>query len=176
MAGEIFQNSQVDMTSLPSAEDIVWMPLEPGYKRMLLLLAIFQFAVLITILSVILPFVDLPGWAATVALIVVVLGSLLQVVAIVKGFPYKGYALRMHDMLYRTGWLYKKQVAVPLNRIQHVDIRQGLFERTFGLSRLNIYTAGGESSDITIPGLREPVAQQLKTYILKETGMQDEEE
>jgi membrane protein YdbS with pleckstrin-like domain len=72
--------------------------------------------------------------------------------------------------------LYKQQIAVPFNRIQHVDIRQGILERAFGLSKLNVYTAGGQSSDITIPGLRDDQAQRLKEYILRETTTQDEQE
>jgi hypothetical protein len=100
---------------------------------------------------------------------VVIVFTILQLISIYKGFVFKGYALRMHDILYKSGWLYKKQIAIPFNRIQHVDIRQGLFERAFGLSKLNVYTAGGQGSDITIPGLLDDDARKLKEYILRET-------
>lgn len=176
MTQEIFQNGQVDISLLPTATDLTWKPLESGYRQMLLLLAALQFAVLVAVISLVLPFTDLPAWVPFIGLAAVALIAAVQVLSIVKGFPYKGYVLRTHDLLYRTGWLFKKQVAVPVGRIQHVDIRQGIYERAFGLYKINIYTAGGESSDITIPGLREQDAQRIKTFILNETALQDEEQ
>jgi len=176
MAQLIFENGQVDLSSLPSAEHLDWSPLETSYKRLLLLSTAFGSAVLIAAVSFVLPFAQLPPWIPLGAVGLILLIGAVQVLAVLKGFPYKGYAVRMHDLLYRTGWLYKKQIAIPFTRVQHVDIRQGLFERFFGLYRLNIYTAGGESSDLTIPGLPEHKAQRLKEYILRETIARDEEE
>jgi membrane protein YdbS with pleckstrin-like domain len=176
MEQHIFRNAQVDISLLPSAFDLQWMPLQRAYRRLLLLSTAFGCAVFIAIISLSLPLLNLPGWIPLTAMGVVLAVTAIQVLGIVKGFPYKGYALRQHDMLYRTGWLYKKQIAIPLIRVQHVDIRQGLFERVFGLYRINIYTAGGDSSDLTIPGLLEIEAQRLKEYILKETTSGDEEE
>jgi membrane protein YdbS with pleckstrin-like domain len=47
------------------------------------------------------------------------------------------------------------------------------------LSSINIYTAGGSSSDMTIPGVRTADAQQMKEYILESAHIKtnhDEEE
>ncbi|HLF65197.1 MAG TPA: PH domain-containing protein [Saprospiraceae bacterium] len=176
MQQEIFQNVQIDLSLLPSAGGLDWKPLQQSYRRLLLLSVGLWCAVLIAGITIAIPVTQLPTWVPLLAYAVVIVFSLLQVIFIIKGFPYKGYALRMHDILYKTGWLYKKQIAVPFNRIQHVDIRQGVFERAFGLSKLNIYTAGGQGSDITIPGLLDEEAQHLKEYILRKTTAQDEEE
>lgn len=164
------------MALLPTADGLSWRPLEPAYRRLLLLSTAFSCAVFIALISLILPFTGLPMWVPLASVGFVLAFTLFQVFAIMMGFPYKGYAVRVRDVLYRTGWLFKKQIAVPLTRVQHVDMRQGMFERLFGLYRLNIYTAGGESSDITIPGLLEMDAQRLKEYILRETTWRDEEE
>jgi membrane protein YdbS with pleckstrin-like domain len=176
MEQEIFQNTQVDLSQIPSATSVDWQPLQVAYRRILILSVISWTAFFVVAITITIPFVNVPQWVPLLAYALVALLSALQLFFIAKGFPFKGYALRMHDILYRSGWLYKQQIAVPFNRIQHVDIRQGIFERAFGLSKLNVYTAGGQSSDITIPGLREAEAQRLKEYILRETIQQDEEE
>lgn len=176
MMQEIFRNAEVDLGQLPSAEDLSWRPLEPAYRRLLLLSTCFSCAIFVGLTMLILPFAGVPMWIPMAAVGLVLLITAVSVIAILKGFPYKGFALRARDILYRTGWLFKKQVAVPFMRVQHVDIRQGAFERLFGLYKINIYTAGGESSDITIPGLLETDAQRLKEYILRETTWRDEEE
>jgi membrane protein YdbS with pleckstrin-like domain len=176
MQQEIFQNHQVDLAQIPSAGEITWKPLQAAYRRILILSAVSWSAFFIVGITIAIPFVNMPDWISLLAYLLVVFLAIVQLAFIVKGFPYKGYALRMHDILYKSGWLYKQQIAVPFNRIQHVDIRQGVFERAFGLSKLNVYTAGGQGSDITIPGLPEDEAQRLKEYILRETTQQDEEE
>ncbi len=176
MQQEIFQNSQIDIALLPSVNDLEWKPLQPSYRRLLLLSTALWCAVFIAGITISIPLINLPIWISLLAYAVVIVISLLQLLFIVKGYPFKGYGLRMHDILYKTGWLYKNQIAVPFNRIQHVDIRQGVFERAFGLSKLNVYTAGGGGSDITIPGLLDEEAQRLKEFILRKTTVQDEEE
>jgi uncharacterized protein len=175
MAQEIFENTEIRLTELPSVDTLQWHPLERIYRRMLLLLAAFRCAVLVTVVVVIMPFVDIPAWIPLAVVCAILVVTLVQVLFIVQGFPYKGYAVRSRDVLYRTGWLFKRQIAIPLSRLQHIEVRQGILERLFGLSRINIYTAGGESSDLTIPGLPEQDAQRLKEYILRETTVSDEE-
>ncbi|MDX1479761.1 MAG: PH domain-containing protein, partial [Saprospiraceae bacterium] len=71
--------------------------------------------------------------------------------------------------------LYKRQTTIPFTRIQHVDVRQGVLERSYDLGKLNIYTAGGQGSDLSIPGLRFDEAQRLKAFILGKVT-EDEEE
>ncbi|HEY3385534.1 MAG TPA: PH domain-containing protein, partial [Saprospiraceae bacterium] len=73
------------------------------------------------------------------------------------------------DITYKSGWLWKSMVTVPFNRVQHCDLRQGLLDRRFGLSKLTIYTAGGQSTDLMIPGLLPETAEKLKTFILAST-------
>jgi membrane protein YdbS with pleckstrin-like domain len=171
MQQEIFQNGQVDLAALPSVADLTWKPLQASYKKLLLLSVGLWCAVFIAGITIAIPLMRVPVWVPLLAYALVILLSIVQVVFVIKGFPFKGYALRQHDILYKYGWLYKNQIAVPFNRIQHVDTRQGIFERSFGLSKLNIYTAGGQGSDITIPGLLDADAQQLKEYILRQTAV-----
>jgi len=57
--------------------------------------------------------------------------------------------------------------SIPFNRIQHTEVNQGPLGRMFDLARVQIFTAGGSSSDISIPGLKVEEAHQLKDHITK---------
>jgi len=83
----------------------------------------------------------------------------------ILGFPKKGYLLRERDVSYKTGIIYYKQISVPFNRVQHVEVSQGVLGKIFHLSSVKIYTAGGNASDLSIPGLSVADAQKLKTFI-----------
>ena len=80
------------------------------------------------------------------------------------------YLLRDHDVVYRKGVFWKKEIAVPFNRVQHIETERSLFERWFSLSELKLFTAGGHSADLVIPGLSLSDAERIKEYILSRTG------
>jgi len=65
------------------------------------------------------------------------------------------------------GVFWKHRIAVPLARIQHVDVTQGPIERFFSLGSIVVYTAGSQHSDIRLNGLDHQVAKELKDHILK---------
>ena len=117
-----------------------------------------------------------PMWVDVLVIGFWTLLGITQLVFIFKGFKYKGFAIRERDLTFKKGWLFKKQVTVPFKRIQHVDIKQGVIERAYGLARLNVYTAGGNASDLSVPGLLINDARQFKSYILGVLEADDEEE
>ncbi len=80
------------------------------------------------------------------------------------------YAVREHDLLVRSGVLFRRWSSIPLGRIQHVDTRQGPLERALGLSRLQVYTAAGMSADGSIPGLAEEDAERLRDELSRRGG------
>lgn len=60
------------------------------------------------------------------------------------------------------GIIIQKRTIIPLNRIQHVDTKQGPIYRKFGLSSLNISTA---ATTHEIPALDHETAAHLRTMI-----------
>lgn len=80
------------------------------------------------------------------------------------------YMVREQDLLVQTGVLFRRWSAIPHNRIQHVDTRQGPLERVFGLSRLLVFTAAGMSADGSIPGLRTEDAEALRDLLSRRGG------
>jgi len=88
----------------------------------------------------------------------------------------KSYVLRQKDISYRTGVFFRDWITIPFSRVQHCELSRGILERTFGLAQLHVYTAGGSSSDISIPGLRDDVAMQMKEFVISKIKDLDEEE
>jgi hypothetical protein len=98
--------------------------------------------------------------------ILVPLVSALLIVSSVIGFRKKGFAFRDHDVLFRYGILATNTTIIPYNRIQHVSLHEGLVSRYFGLARIEIFTAGGSSSDLEIPGIKKEQAENIKQLLM----------
>lgn len=82
------------------------------------------------------------------------------------GYKKKGYAFRNHDVIYRHGIIATTTIVIPYNRVQHVAIHEGFISRLFGLAQMEIYTAGGNSSDIAIPGIAREEADNIKFLLM----------
>jgi membrane protein YdbS with pleckstrin-like domain len=76
-----------------------------------------------------------------------------------------GFVLRPEEIYMEHGVLQHVRTIVPLRRIQHVDVSQDLIEREFALGRLVVHTAGSRSSDVVIPGLPLPDAEEIRDKI-----------
>lgn len=95
-----------------------------------------------------------------------ILGILFLVFTVeLIGFKYRGYAVRSKDVSFRSGWLYHRMTTVPLNRVQHCEFTQGPLGRLFDLATVKVFTAGGNSSDLDIRGLRKENAIKLRDHI-----------
>ncbi|HEU4418578.1 MAG TPA: PH domain-containing protein, partial [Planctomycetota bacterium] len=68
------------------------------------------------------------------------------------------------------GILFVEERAVPVKRMQHIDLVRGPIERLFGLATLVVYTAGNEGSAFRVPGLKASRAQELRDLIVQARG------
>ncbi len=175
MEQKIFINQQVDLSILPSVEDLDFTGLETDFKRLQHIVALIFIGIVLVGLVILFWLAETPLWISAFMIIGWIILGIVIMAIISKTFPYKGYAVRTRDLVYKKGWLYKKQITVPFSRIQHVDIKQGVLERKFKLGTLNLYTAGGQSSDLTIPGLNIDDARRFKSFILGVMESDEEE-
>ena len=106
--------------------------------------------------------------------IIIILFIILILVTSYLGFKKKQFKLRKHDLIYKTGLWWKSETSIPFVRVQHSEVIQGPIERLFNLAKLKLYTAGGHSSDLSIPGLNPQKAEELKNFITNR--IQEEEE
>lgn len=164
---DFFENNNIPIHELPSVDAVEWTGLEKAYKPFMHIRNAIFYLILSSGLAGV---YFLKSDEENLSWILWILGLIAlfwiaSIVLVIVGFPRKGYALRQHDILYKTGYINMRMTTVPMNRIQHVELRQGLLYRIFGLSRLMIFTAGGNSSDLSIPGLKPGTAEELKAYI-----------
>jgi uncharacterized protein len=174
-----FENQQMDINQLPRLSELSFQGLEKGYLNVMLLrLTIFSAALIIAlvILYIFQPIDDVHSIGYLVFLMLGVFYVIWRYIVIVKGFNNKAYALRRRDIVYKTGWLWKSMTTTPFNRVQHISIEQGPIERKWNLARLKLYTAGGSTSDLSIPGLDHSTAQELKEFIAQKTRLGESEE
>jgi len=170
-------NPQVDLSFIPDVETLTYQPLENRYKTALYIFAVVSTLIFTAIVS--LPFfvekIEIPDWVIYIAAGLLLMRTIWIFLKITFGFKYKKYALREKDIIFHTGWLWRHSTIVPFNRVQHLRIDQGPIERKFNLSRLKIFTAGGNSSDLSIPGLDPLTSEKLKQHIVAKTGADEEE-
>jgi membrane protein YdbS with pleckstrin-like domain len=103
------------------------------------------------------------GWVV-LALVVVV--TVVRLVVASRRIRSIGYVLRQDDLVLRRGILFFRLVAVPYGRMQLVDVNRGPVARVLGLAELRLVTAAA-ASNVTIPGLPEAVAAELRDRLVE---------
>lgn len=167
----LFENNDINLDNLPKAENITFTPLKPAFKTLLFLnWGVFFLILYIAAFCSVYFFqseIKIETWWIVVTYSIISLLFIGKIIVIQYGFPKKGYRLRDHDIVYRTGLINRRLTAVPFNRIQHSEIRQSVVARIFGISKIKIFTAGGNTSDLSINGLLPETAQKIKDYLSK---------
>lgn len=80
-------------------------------------------------------------------------------------FKYHGCTVFHNGLQVTMGAWRKQTVFLPLSRIQHADMVQGMIERKYDLAHLVVHTAGAVQSDIKIKGLSPEVAMRLSRQL-----------
>ncbi|NVK26803.1 MAG: PH domain-containing protein [Flavobacteriia bacterium] len=174
---DLFSNVSINPNDLPAIEEVDYQGISPKYKSMQLVVTLI-IVVLIAIGGTATTFSLQEGqilsWSIMGAVMVIFFS--LRTLLVNLGFRWKGYALREKDLIYRSGLIWRKVVIIPFARIQHGELSEGVFERYYGLKKIRVYTAGGSSSDLTIPGLPKERAEQLRKFIMDRVIEEAEEE
>jgi membrane protein YdbS with pleckstrin-like domain len=76
------------------------------------------------------------------------------------------YVLDHDGIEIRSGVIWRVITNVPRSRVQHIDVSQGPIERSYGIGRLVIFTAGTHHSRVELPGLDHAVAFGLRNHLL----------
>ena len=81
-------------------------------------------------------------------------------------YRHTSYMLDAEGIEIRSGVWWRRIISVPRSRVQHIDVSQGPMERSYGLGRLVLYTAGTAHSRVELPGLSYAVAFALRNHLL----------
>jgi uncharacterized protein len=163
---ENFTNETINISELPKFEAVQFAVLHKSYWKVILINIIGFFLILITGAGIALAFVEelIPY---RVEIIVAISVLLLLIIFFTRlSFNKKGFAFRNHDVLFKHGVIATNTIVIPYNRVQHVALHEGLISRYFGLAKIEIFTAGGVSSDIEIPGIEKEQAENIKQLLM----------
>lgn len=163
-----FSNQQIDTGTLPKAAELELQRLPMEHRREVLTQSLITVAIfcLLSLVPLVTPLHDKIGGFAYFPLgLVLLLGGLFTSLALVR-YRHKGYALREHDIAFRTGLIWRKTTILPFDRVQHAEVTQGPLQRRFGVSTLKFFTAGGSSVDLKIEGLLADEAERLRAAVL----------
>jgi hypothetical protein len=163
-----FTNDPIDIEALPNYEQVPLKTLNPKYWNVVMIhsgIFLFLLAAGITALLVFNP-------AAKQHIILfsslyIVFAALL-IILNRADISRRGFAVRDKDIIYRNGIIALTTTIVPFSRIQHIALHQGLFSRIYGLGALNIFTAGGSSGSLHIPGIEIEEARRIKEMLMKQ--------
>ena len=76
-----------------------------------------------------------------------------------------GYRIDAEELHIAHGVWTRIETAVPLARVQHIDVSQGPIERRFGVCRLVLHTAGTMNSRVVLPGLTRETAEAVRDEV-----------
>lgn len=173
----MFTNTDIDIDTLPKVEQHSFNPFDNRYHSVMIIKSGI-FSLILVVLYVIFFYIKIIediSFLKLPFLIVLILIVLLNMNVSYFGFKKKKYKLRQHDLIYKSGLWWRSETSIPFVRVQHSEVIQGPIERLFGLSKLKLYTAGGQTSDLSIPGLKPVKANELKEYITKKISLEEEE-
>lgn len=163
---EQFINQTIDTTQLPKFEEVNFSKLHPSYWKVMLINLLLIFAIIAIAMGLFIYTMDEKieylleiGIAVGVALLLILFFTRIS-------FNKRAFAFRNHDVLYRHGIIATNTIVIPYNRIQHVALHEGWLSRIFGLAAVEIFTAGGSSSDIEIHGIEKEQAENIKQLLM----------
>lgn len=167
-AARAFSNEVIDAAALPDFRRAALERVSARFAPYAMISSAI-FWLLLVIASVVgprLPMVEfeLPTWLPLVP------ASALIWFATVAGLDARRrrWALREHDLIYRSGLIWQSTAILPFSRIQHVETASGPLERLFGLMRVKCFTAGGLAADLTVEGLEHDDARRVRQYLLEQ--------
>lgn len=164
----VFTNAGISLEEIPSAVSVEWQPVEPGLRKVKLLSWLMLWLVVFigwVVLTILVDEFHTSGVLIGVSSGLLLL-SIFHLITQLKSVQYKAYAIRDHDLLYRTGWIIRSVRTCPFNRVQHCSVSSGILSRKFGVSTLRLYTAGGNDADVRIQGLKPEIANNLREWIV----------
>ena len=173
---EPFINETIDTSQLPKYEDVVLTPLHPSYFKIIIFNIGLVFAILAIAAGAGFYYIqELEPYRIIITVVYIVI-LLFTIFINVVSFKNRGFAFRAHDVIYRSGAIATTTTIIPYNRVQHVAVHEGLLSRKLGLAAVEVFTAGGNSSDIQVPGIDKDQAEKIKYLLMGKINPQQDEQ
>ena len=120
------------------------------------------------IIAAILYFTPLFTYSIVRIAFLIVLGLSVADCLITPFFRYRRYRYMIDEecIYIREGFLWVTETIVPLERLHKIELAQGPIDRFFGLTKVNVTTAGGDATIRFLDyALAQTITDSLKTKI-----------
>lgn len=87
-----------------------------------------------------------------------------------RAYVSTGYRVSDRLIEHRRGVYWRTTVAIPLSRLQHVDLQSGPLDRWLGIATLRLFTGGTRDAVHDIHGLAADHARALRDRLLRTGG------
>ncbi|QPH40830.1 PH domain-containing protein [Pedobacter endophyticus] len=168
MSAETFTNEAIDIDALPKYEEILLNKPHRDYLKIIFIGFTIYFVVFGVAVGLGVTFIDELKPHALLIFLVYVGFMALLILLLVAGFKKRGYAIRTKDVIYKSGIIAESTTIVPLNRIQHIELNEGVFSRMFKVGTLQLFSAGGQSGHLNIAGIPIEQAKGIRDLLLKQ--------
>ena len=166
---ENFTNETLNLNSLPKFEEVNFSPLHKNYIKVVYINIAITLLILAIGIGILLYFnEDLQNASYYLIFgISYVAFTIILLFSNIASIKRRGFAVREKDILYKRGLISITTTMIPFNRIQHVAMHEGFFSRIFNLAQIQIFTAGGSSSDVKISGIEKKKAESIKELLMQ---------
>ncbi len=170
----MFKNLAIDIKQLPQYQNISFIALSDNAPITMAANSVLGF-ILIYILTTVGYFINLPIILEHTFFVYLLELTIMgfRIIWCFFSHRYKGYALREHDILYKTGILWRKKTILPFNRIQHIETSQSLLQRKFKVATIHLFTTGGLKADLVINGIDSDITNEIKLFLLKKIQIEN---
>lgn len=156
-------NRQIELETIDRIDKLIFTPVCPKYRSVQMAYATITY-VLLGAIALFLLLLDSPWWCIA-AEIVITVSYIINLAILRKAYRFKGYALREHDITYRSGVIFPKTTTVPFSKIQQVSISRNPVNKYFGLCSIDIVNGAQNLSALAINGLTTDQADAIKNLI-----------
>lgn len=164
-----YENPIIPYDDMPQYAKVVLEPVEKAYKKVLYINWAIVYTILILITALLFIFIKKMqiNWLMAVVALLIISLITITIAAIEIGFKNKAWALREKDIIFKKGWLFQSTHIVPFIKVQHCVMHSGPISRRYGLASIKLMTAASQNIDISINGLKQETAEQLKVFIME---------
>jgi putative membrane protein len=97
--------------------------------------------------------------------------AVLLLIAAIAYLKYRNFTFFLdednEEFVIRKGVLNKSRIAIPIDKIQQVNINQSLIQKFIGVHALEVDTAGSSKKEVTIKAITHELAVSLKARLLE---------
>lgn len=163
-------NRQISPAGVDPVEELNFRHPEPRYIRAILITTLLSYLTLMG-LALLLLVSSLEHKVLFTAIIegVLALAGTVNLCLLRRIYDARGYALREHDITCRRGLFFPAMTTIPYSRIQQVSVGQNPVTRALGLYALEI-VSGAQTSSLSIPGLSEETARDIKSILIQKSA------